>query len=91
MNRMGVITAQLLILILGVALTLGLGVLIRRAMHRFTERQPADIVLHGSRNFFAVLVQTNFRLAPSNVARVPAPPRAPPGFLLRTRHRLPAG
>ena len=78
---MGVVTAQILILVLGVVLTLLGWMLITRAAERFSL--PGNALL--SQILSAMIRQSRFNRVPMSLARVAAPPRAPPALSLQKR------
>ena len=84
---MGVVTAQILILIISAVVALVGWVLIRRAMNRVARSSAAGSVVPGSQAMFAVLVRTQWKLVPAETgpaaALSRAPPGAPPAFLLQ--------
>jgi len=82
---MGVVTAQILILVLGVVLTLGGWVLIRRAMEAFSSADNA-LPLQA---LFAAVLQSLLNLAPALLVQGTAPSRAPPALFLRRRRKVP--
>lgn len=83
-SSMGVVTAQILILVLGVVLTLVGWMLTRRTMEHPSNSGNALL----SQLFIAIPPQSNFNPLPAVLARAAAPSRAPPVLFLRRNRPL---